>query len=653
MSWLLDALSTAYKNGWLACELLIATILGAILWFVAISVWHKKDRVVTPIRILFVGTFVSAVFYFLPLMQEIIGAQGGRGFLLDAVLTSMQFAFRLFILDGEILWILNEDISILSNPAVKSFYTLVGSILYVLAPIFTFSFVLTFFNNLFARLSYFFGGFCRTHVFSELNEKSIALASDIRRQRKIYIETDEQGKKKLRINLINLIVFTEITDKVHEDNIELVEDARMLGAIMFSNDFDSIRFRGRLSLRRLYFYLISEDEQKKLRHAEIIMKNYDYKNVELRYFSPDVRSQLLMDSFNPQNMRTIRIDDIQTLIYHNLYTHGKMLFDRARTVKGKQDKVISAVIVGLGQYGREMLKALTWFCQLEGYKLKINAFDSDDKAEEKFKFMCPELMHENYNGKYIPGEPYYEIKIVGGVDVSTPDFKEKLQQITDASYIFVCLGTDEINLRTATEIRTICESIDYGKNEHKPDIETVVYDSKLAASLRTTWEAVANNKVLGATNHKDEAYNILIMGDLDSFYSVTTLIDSELLDAGFEIQLGYESKHDPIKKKDPVIIEKAKRSFWRYEYSYNSSIAQAIHRKLRSDMGIPPKFISDNEWEKMSREAKIEYANPEHIRWSAYMRTKGYSKGARNDLGKRHNNLVPTSELNDEALEKD
>ncbi len=642
-----DFICTLFKNGWLACGLLIATVAFAIIWGIIISAKHKKDRKITPIRILFVGTFIAAVFYFLPLVQEIISRQGEREFWFDSVLTSMQFAFRLFILDGEILWILDEELSVLSDPAVKSFYTLVGSSLYVLAPIFTFSFVLTFFNNLFAKLRYFFSGFCHTHVFNELNEKSIALATDLKKQ-----------------SFWNVIVFTDISDKVREEKMELVEDAHMLGAILFNKDFDSIKFRGRLSFRKLNFYLISEDEQKKLRHAEVIMKNFDYKNVELRLFSSDIRSQLLMDSFDPQEMRVIRIDDIQTLVYHNLYTHGKMLFDRARKVNGEQDKVISAVIVGLGLYGREMLKALTWFCQLEGYKLKITAFDSDKDAEAKFKYMCPELMDDKYNGaspKYerVDGEPYYEIKIEGGVDVSTPDFKDKLKSITDASYIFVCLGTDEINLKTAVEIRTICENVDYGAGEHKPDIETVIYDSKLARSLRTTWEAIEKNNVEGVTNFKNKPYNILITGDLNSFYSVSTLIDSKLIAAGFDVQLGYDSNNDPIKKKDPVIIKKAERTFWKYEYNYNSSTAQAIHLKLRSDMGCPRQTITDEEWKNMYKADKIAYANPEHIRWSAYMRTRGYSKtdtyneNERNDLGRRHHDLVPTSKLYDKEKKKD
>lgn len=652
-----EFISTSFKNGRISCAFLILTLAFAIGWGIYISARHKRDRKITPTRIMFVGTFISAVMYFLPLMQEILGEQGGRGFWTDAVLTSMQFAFRLFILDGELLWIFDEEVSILNDPAVKDFYTILGSILYVSAPILTFSFVLTFFNNLFARLAYFFSSLCHTHVFSELNEKSVALATDIKKQKMISFE-EIDGKRKIRLNL-NVIVFTEISDKVREEKMELVEDAHMLGAIMFNKDFDSIKFKSKLSKRKLYFYLISEDEEKKLRHAEVIMKNFDLKNVELRLFSPDIRSQLLMDSFSPKLMRAIRIDDIQTLVYHNLYTHGKMLFDRARTVEGEKDKVISAVIVGLGQYGKEMFKALAWFCQLEGYKLKITAFDSDKDAEAKIKYMCPELMDEKYNGKYTYGEPYYEIKIIGGIDVTTPTFREEIEKITDASYIFVCLGTDAINLRTATEIRSICENVNYGIGAHKPDIETVVYDSKLAQSLRTTWESISGGEEKGVTNFKEKPYNILITGDLNSFYSVSTLIDSQLIDAGFDVQLGYDAGKDPEKRKNPEIIKQSELKFWGYEYNFNSSTAQAIHLKLRQDMGCPRKDFTDEEWEKLTAKQKITYANPEHIRWSAYMRTRGYiktvhyDKDERNDLGRRHHDLIPTPVLYDEDLKKD
>ena len=659
-------IAIALNNGHLAYALLLATAVIYLIWKIITLLFPKKDRVVTPIHLLFAGIFVAALAYFYPLCREFIAINNdtpNEDYSLAAIWTSVQYSIRVFLLGGDLLWLFNmkdaigQPISVISDPAVRDFYTRVGSVLYIAAPILTFSFVLTFFKNVIAKIVYALAIFLPTHVFGELNEKSLALAADL--------------KKK---NVFNLIIFTDINDKVNKENAELVEDARMLGAILFSKDFDSIKFKGVLP-RKLSFYLISEDEHKKLRQAEVVMKKYDHRGVELRLFSPDVRSQLLMDAFSPKRMHAIRIDDIQTLVYHNLYTSGKMLFDRARTVEGEKGKVISAVIVGLGQYGKEMLKALTWFCQLEGYKVKITAFDSDKDAEAKFKYMCPELLHENYNGKLIEGEPYYEIKIVGGIDVTTPKFREELEKITDASYIFVCLGTDAINLRTATEIRSICESVDYGKDAHKPDIETVVYDSKLAKSLRTTWKAIADgatdDKVKeGVTNFKGKPYNILITGDLNSFYSVSTLIDSKLIDAGFRIHYSYsikdaQKKAEELKikyKKNRIILSiklrclkkktdrNAARSFWKYEYNHNSSIARAIHRQLRIDMNQYPDI---NNWDGLTHEAKVVIANPEHIRWNAYMRTKGYSLGKRNDLGKRHHNLVPTIKLSDDDLEKD
>ena len=83
-----NIICTSFKNGWLSFALFIVTIVFAIIWGIVICIHHKRDRKITIIRILFVGTFVSALFYFLPIMQEILGAQGGREFWLDSILTS-------------------------------------------------------------------------------------------------------------------------------------------------------------------------------------------------------------------------------------------------------------------------------------------------------------------------------------------------------------------------------------------------------------------------------------------------------------------------------------------------------------------------------------------------------------------------------------
>ena len=71
----------------------------------------------------------------------------------------------------------------------------------------------------------------------------------------------------------------------------------------------------------------------------------------------------------------------------------------------------------MGRHGTEMVKALTWFGQMDGYNLEINAFDKDPLAKEKFVALAPELMSDDYNGVYVDGEAHYKIQIHSGFDV--------------------------------------------------------------------------------------------------------------------------------------------------------------------------------------------------------------------------------------------
>ena len=70
-------------------------------------------------------------------------------------------------------------------------------------------------------------------------------------------------------------------------------------------------------------------------------------------------------------------------------------------------KLISIVILGLGVYGTELLKSLSWFGQMENYRLMLTAIDSRENAESVFSFQCPELMDEKHNGTYETGEAQY------------------------------------------------------------------------------------------------------------------------------------------------------------------------------------------------------------------------------------------------------
>lgn len=512
---------------WVSLVLSALTLAFSYVWafFIIFVVRYKKKRAVTPTNILFIGTFISALLFFLPIYHDRLTLPN-----FETILASAQHAFRLFMLEGDYReFIVPSDGAIVYYPlaALKTFQVRLGAILYITSPLLTFSFILSFFKNLSAHLRYLVSIFMHAHVFSELNQKSLALANDI----------VTNGKKILGFIPLDLIIFTDYIAKKDETLMDLTEDAREIGAIIFSKDLESIRFRRKHSLRKVSFYLITEDENEIMRHTEHIINQYDFKGVDLRVVSNDIRTELLLATKDINAMEVTRINDIRALIYYSLDTNGINLFKRARKNE-KGENVISVVIIGLGRYGREMLKALAWYCQIPGYKLKINAFDTDKNALEKFKQLCPELMDSNFNGTEKDGEPHYEISIHPGIDVSVPEFEAKLSTITDASYIFVCLGNDALNLSVSAQVRSLCERTNYIDNR-KPEIETVIYNSNVSRQMATTWNAIVNNVNKGAKNHKNQYYNILMIGDLSHFYSKATLINSELTQAGWNAHLAY------------------------------------------------------------------------------------------------------------------
>ena len=640
MDWIKDWAAT-----WLD-EWHVALVLFVLTWVLAgaafLALRHRQQHAVTPNRIFFVGTFLSAAVYFVPLYMhsQPVGS---------ALLNAVQHAFRLFAVDGDYREVVLPFEGYPSE-TVRLLYLLLGAALYLFAPLLTFGFILSFFKNLAAHLKYLVWFWTPTTVFSELNQKTLVLAEDIVRCHPPLLGLIPRV----------LIVFTDIVDKKEETSLELIEGARKLGAILFRKDLESVRFRRRHSLRRLQFFLISDDEAEMIRHTESIMRRYDYPNVELRVFSNDVRTELLLPT-PVQHMRAMRVNDIRHLIYQNLDANGIHLFRTARKLPDGRRR-ISAVIVGLGRYGREMLKALTWYCQVDGYELEINAFDTDPRAEEKFTAMCPELMSERYNGTCLAGEPHYTIRIHSGVDVSVPAFTEKLLAIGDATYIFVSLGADGMNLDVATRIRTACEKQTCAGTPCTPAIETVIYDATLRREMGITWEQLHRWQATrheeepctyGVKNFKGQPYNILMTGALKNNYSVATVVDSPLIKAGWEVHWRYLTGGNPQKQADPVRRRRAETTYWQYEYNFYSSIAKAIHERLRVALGLQIPGIH-KPWERRTPEEKLAIGRVEHVRWNAFMRTEGYSYNpVRSDLAKLHDRLVPVQELSEEDLRND
>ncbi len=569
-----------------------------VLAYLLNLIMSGKGKKISVFKMLFAGVFFAAFFMFMP-----IHAADAESGIAKAVVLSLFNSMQTFALGAEFT-IVNEGISY-CTASLTPYYQLWAAILYVLAPIFTFGFVLSLFKNLSAYLKYLGMYFKNMYIFSELNEKSFSLASDIK-------------KKNPKVG----IAFNDVFEENDDQRYELFEKAKRLGAICFKKNILSVDY-GHHSSKDIFFFAISDNETENLNQTLRLVEIYKKrKNTHVYVFSTKIESELLLTALEKGEVKIRRINEVQSLINRVLYEHGEIVFESALPAKDGI-KNISAVVIGMGNHGMRMLKALTWFGQMDGYRINITAFDKDPLAEEKFKALAPELMSDKYNGVFVEGEAQYTIKINPNSDVESARFASDIGKLSRATYVFVSLGNDDLNIRTAINLRMLFERI----GEH-PIIQAVLTNSQIKKALR------------GIKNYRGQEYDIEFIGDIESSFVENVIIDSELEEDALKRHLKWGKEEE----------------FWAYEYNYQSSVASAIHMKARIKCRIPG---ADKKNEELSEEERDIIEVLEHKRWNAYMRAEGYvysgsrDKSSRNDLAKMHHDLVDFSLLSEEDKRKD
>lgn len=597
-------------------EWIVFLILAAAI-FAASAVWasvmtrskYKSGRFLTPSKILFVGVVLTAIVLFIPIYANTF-KQNECG-IFETVVIAVHNMIRLFVVDGEFSFITDNigDVA----PWVFKGYTILFSVLFVLAPTLTFGFVLSFFKNVSAYRMYLSHFNSDIYIFSELNEKSLALATSI-------YNTDPKQR---------FIVFTDVFEREEEENYELVEKAKELGAVCFKKDIVTVDFSAHSKKTNISFFTIGENHSENIGQAlKLVEKFKDRENTHLYVFSTQVEAEILLaNAFNGENgeakIKVRRVNEVRSLISRNLYENGyEKIFESAYEADGVKE--INAVVIGMGQHGTEMTKALAWFCQMDGYKVQINSFDTNEKAEEKFTSLCPELMSPEFNGRFdIEGEAAYKITVHSGVDVDTKNFDNIIDTLPKTTYVFVAMGNDEKNISISLKLRTL-----FLRKGIKPVIQTVVYNTEKK-------EALTN-----IVNFKNEAYEIDFIGDMRSSYSDKVILGSDVEAVALD-------RHKKWGKE---------KEFWQFDYNYKSSVASAIHRKMKELCGIPgiDKMPEEREESELWNLRILE-----HKRWNAYMRSEGYvysgsdDPASRNDLAKMHHCLVPFERLSDKDKKKD
>ena len=559
----------------------------------------KRSSRMKPVHIFIIGFLVTGAFLFFPVyFTEFDGIPNLFGRVFNAVIVSLYNVLKLFILDGEasnlVAYAKTLD-SVLGTP-----YSIFGLILFIIAPFLTLGYILSFFKNIASYFKYLVAFTKDAYVFSELNDNSASLAKDVSKK-----HPDA------------LLVFAGLS---FEDDkcASAMEKLQGLNTVFFKNELSLVNLSFHSKKRKLTFFLICNDEEKNVELFTSIKTRYkDRENTELYLFSSSVQSEMLLSAQSDGKIVTRRINPAQSLVYRDLYDNGFELFENAIPDENGK-KIISAVIVGMGNYGTILTKTLAWFCQMDGYSVKINAFDQSVNAKSVFSSSCPELLDEKYNGKTIVGEPEYDITIHSGYDYKSSEFDDVIRSITDATYVFVSIGSDERNIDCATKIRMLFERIGI-----HPVIKAVVYNGDLKTALET------------ATNFKGQAYDVKLVGDTETTYCEDVIIDPELETDALNRHKKYGSEDD----------------FWKYEYNSKSSMASAIHMRARIKCGIKGADKAESE---LTEEEATGIEVLEHKRWNAYMRSEGYVFAPkRNDLAKTHHNLVCFDDLSLEDKLKD
>ncbi len=440
-------------------------------------------------------------------------------------------------------------------------------------------------------------------VISPLNNNSLILAKSIRDTYKSSI-----------------IIFTDCSSA--DDTFKTT--AKNIGCRIYSKSIETLKLETHNPASMIRVVLMNKDEDVNLKSAlKLTEKLRGNVNAEIYTFNTSKESEFLLDSIDkgarngslsPIKLR--RVNMVRNQIYLDILNNS--LFEYA--VEEYNEKIISVLIVGLGQYGMEMLKAVLWCGQMDGYVVRVNIIDKNPNIESVFYRQCPGILQRGLQPKN--GEDYYELNFFGGIDVNTHEFTECVKTIESVSLVFVSLGNENYNIETAIDLRSLISGIQID-NGRKPDHTQSAHQQPRILTVVHSPEKAILMKENRLSNYKKQYYRLDCIGVNSDVYSYENVFLPKLENMALQLHMQWGSPED----------------FNNYEYNRRSSMASAIHKKYR-DMLMP-----DDETKDIL----------EHKRWNAYMRsTEGYSFGyIRDDLAQRHPLLVKYDNLSRVEKDKD
>ena len=313
-------MSTALRNG-LFFALVIGIEIITVSWAVIRSGRYKSTQILAPRMILIGGTFLTAVvlFFGLEILEDFEHA--GLTKLFGAICNAMQ----IFVVNmdlGEYLSGMSGGVTqdALTGLADNPVFTGFVGLLFVFAPCLTFEFLLSLFGDAHSNIRVMLSKFRDKCVFSDLNEKSIALAESI-------FESDQSQKK----SKPRMIIFSNVSKIQNNAGEALLERARAIHAICFKKDISAVNCHS--TVGNLMFFVIGEESADNVKIATWIKDAFKNRNRTTVYiFSSSIEAELFAGTQINEAIAIRCVNEARSLVYRTLYDMRQAGLKTARRI---------------------------------------------------------------------------------------------------------------------------------------------------------------------------------------------------------------------------------------------------------------------------------------------------------------------------------
>lgn len=617
-------------NAALLALLITAAAVSYIAWKLRIrnGISFRKALIV-----LSAAVFVSLVIIYCPVTlnryAEVYTGSGGAVIIIAAVLQSVQNAARTFVLDGAWSDLLQPEVN---GVEIPMYATVIGLFLNVLAPVLTFSAILSMFKEFTARARVRLMSLSRRplFLFSELNRNTVFLAQDIRR-------------KYPKANL----VYTDVYPEDDESNYELREQAAILNAVSLRTDITELKIKERKSLTE--YFLFGHDEEENVTQAKkLFMKNKERKDTAIYVLSVRKGNALMIDSMTASldvNEKLQKAEE-RNWDYEDLKAHirgGGILrlrrIDPERQTAwreipkiecirkamsspaGNGKKTLSILVLADTHLSYTIIRTLLWFCQSDKFRLEINVVYADYLSNQEsilsgrqegkvnvrslLEFDCPDIIRTN--GEETEGDAFYDIEFIESTRFEQGEFltqliktasgsderSETAKRLLKTDLVITDRGNDDETLETAAFLRTTFERLN-----KRPEIYAVCEDEEeLLKDL---------NEYNNIITYKDANYDIRFIGRRHDTYSYENIRNSEEEDLGFCQHIKWidvSNSRDPSESRDKD-LKRELLNYERHEYYRDSSVSKAMY--IRNVICDPDQELDAEEAMKLIRQKGLE-----------------------------------------------